>query len=383
MPGYLKKNNADILSQALRKISLSSSISATNPGSVARAITEAITTELGDMYDILDYNLNQNILSTATGAALDLFGSLYGVTRKTINDLAIIDKKLGAFIFFTQTPAPFDIKIPSGTNVYTDATTYIGRTFSYKTQEETTILMGRKVAYTGLIPNFSDSVFTAAPNSLILHDFASPPGATVFCTNPKTISQLINYEEDDSYRARIIKQIRVNASGTVQAVRFAALSVAGVRDISIGQTPYGMGSFEAIVVPERNVNTKQVSSQVTAAMESVRPLGTRMFVRLPTTKPVDISVDLIIPMAGNNQITENAIQRANVGIVRYLNSLMPGEQLVYNRLISTILESTSIIKDVIVKRFSINGSELTRRNYKPAYDEQIIPGDIVVGVALS
>jgi uncharacterized phage protein gp47/JayE len=231
MPAYIKKSSSDILAQALRKVTSNTPITSVSPGSVARAITEAITTELGDLYDILDYNLNQNILSTATGSALDLFGSLYNVQRKTVNDLAAVDKSLGAFVFYTNNPAPFDIVIPAGTNVFTDSTTHIGQTFSYSTQGVTTILAGRTTAYAGLVPNFNDTVFTAGANTLILHDFQSPAGITVYCNNPKSISQLVSFETDDSYRARIIKSIRVATGGTLEAVRFAALGVAGVRDV--------------------------------------------------------------------------------------------------------------------------------------------------------
>lgn len=383
MPAYIKRNSADILAQALRKVTNNTPISSVSPGSIARALTESITSELGDLYDIMDYNLNQNILSTATGSALDLFGSLYNVKRKSVNDLASVDKTLGAFIFFVSNPAPYDIVIPAGVNVYTDSTTFIGQTFSYSIESSVTILSGRTVAYAGLVPNFNDSVFTAGANTLVVHDFTSPPGVTVYCNNPKSISQLVSYEDDDAYRTRIIKNIRVATGGTLEAVRFAALGVAGVRDVSIGQAPYGMGSFEAIVIAERNNNPNQVLTEATVAMEAVRPLGSRMFSRRPTLLALDLNIDLIMPLAGNNQITENSIKRASVGIVRYLNSLLPGDQIVYNRLISIILDSSDYVKDVIVKKYSVNGTEIIRRNYKPAYDEQLTPGDINIGIALS
>lgn len=381
MPAYIKKNASDILGQALRKITTNTSISSVSPGSVARALTESITTELGDLYDVMDFNLNQNILSTATGSALDLFGSLYNVKRKTLNDLATIDKSLGAFFFYINSPVASDIKIPSGVNVYTDASSYIGRTFSYATESAVTIPAGRTVAYAGLVPNFTDSVFTAGANTLTVHDFTSPPGITVLCNNPKSVSQLTSFEDDDSYRARIIKNIRVTTGGTIEAVRFAALGVSGVRDVSIGQAPYGMGSFEALVVVERTNNPTQVLADATAAMEAVRPLGTRMFTRRPTLLAADMTIDLIMPFAGNNQVSENAIKRASVGVIRYLNSLLPGDPIVYNRLISIILDSSNLIKDVVIKTYSVNGKELIRRNYKPAYDEQITPGNINIGIA--
>ena len=381
MPAYIKKSQADVLAQALRKITTNTRLSSVGPGSVVRAITEAVTTEIGDLYDILDFNLSQNVLSTATGTALDLFGSIYNVKRKTVNDLASVDKVMGAFMFYIPSPVAFDITIPTGTNVYTDPNTYIGRTFSYRTDTPVTILAGRTVAYAGLAPNFSDSVFTAGANTLTVHNFNSPSGVTVYCNNPKEISQLTSYEDDNSYRARIIKNIRVISGGSLESIRFAALSVAGVRDVSIAQAPYGMGSFEAIVVVEKNANANQVLKDATSAMDSVRPIGTRMFTRRPTLLPVDMEVNIIMPLAGTNQLTENTLRRAEIGIVRYLNSLLPGEPLVYNRLVATILDASNLIKDVVFKKYSVNGTEIVRRNFKPSYDQQISPGEIKIGLA--
>jgi len=381
MPAYFKKSTPEILGQALRKVQNNTPISSVSPGSVARALTEAITTEIGDLYDIMDYNLNQNLLSTATGSALDMFGVLYNVTRKTISDLATVDKILGSFMFYVLAPAPFDINIPAGTNIYTDTTSFIGQRFSYSLDSAITIAVGQTRAYGSLRPNFTDTVFTAGPSTLIVHDFASPNGVPVFCTNPKSISQLVSFENDDAYRARIIKNLRVISAGTVEAVRYAALSVSGVRDVSIKQSPYGMGSFEAIIVPETTGNASNTYSNAVASMEAVRPVGVRMFTRRPENIALDLEINLIMPITTQGQLTDTAIKRASVGILRYINGLMPGSPVVYNRLISIIIDSSPTVKDVIVKSYSINGAQLLRRNYKPAYDEQIVAGDISIGIA--
>lgn len=381
MPAYLKKSPGDILNEILQKLITNTPFTSTSPGSLIRAFSEAISTELGDIYDIMDFNLNQQLVSTATGSALDNLGSLYNVTRKTVNNLAAVDKSLGAFIFFLKTAVAFDVKISKGTNVYTDATSYVGRRFSYHTDADVTIAAGRTRAYAGLIPNFNDTVFTAGPNTLTLHDFPSSPNALVYSTNPKEIAQQLTYETDDDFRLRIIKNVRVASGGTIEAVRYSGLSVTGVRDLRIRQTPYGMGSFEVIVVPEQNGNQDQIMAQVSTAIESVRPLGCRVYLKAPTTRPVDVSVDLIMVGVNSAAVSDSAIKRATVGIQRYLNTLLPGNALVYNRLISIVIDSSEMTKDVIVKKLSVNGVEIMRRNYQPPEDEQLVPGNITVGLA--
>ena len=101
-----------------------------------------------------------------------------------------------------------------------------------------------------------------------------------------------------------------------------------------------------------------------------------MYTKLPSTVSVDIRVDLIMPGASITSIAQQATRRAEVGIQRYINSLLPGSPKVYNKMIAIILDSSDIIKDVIVKSYSVNGQEILRRNYQPAVDEQVIPGEI-------
>jgi uncharacterized phage protein gp47/JayE len=383
MPAYMRKNTGEILNEALKMVQTQTPITSMSPGSMARALVECITTQLGDFYDIMDYNLNQNLLSTASGSALDMFGALYNLPRKAVNEAAVIDKQLGAFYFYLDNPVLFDITIPSGTNVYANATSHTGRRHSYSTVETVIIIGGRTRAFAGLTPNFSDTVFTAGPNTLTLHDFPTTNNIVVKCTNPKEISQLVAFETDDAYRLRLMKNIRVAAGGTSEAIRFAVLGVSGVRDLRIRQAPYGMGSLEVVVVPEQNGNVRQIMDNVNVAVASVRPIGSRVYVRSPETIGVDISVNLIMPGAGITVVSETAIKRAQVGILRYLNSLLPGQSLVYNRLISIIIDSSEVVKDVIVKSLTVNGVEIMRRNYKPDDDQQLIPGNITVQVATS
>lgn len=384
MPAYLKRTKTEMLREALQKLRNQTSITATGAGSVARALVESITSELGDMYDILDFNTSQTLVTTATGSALDALGELYGIRRNTVNELAVIDKRLGSFQFYLSNSLGSDLTIPKGTNIYTNATSYIGKTFSYSTAEEVTIPAGRIRAYVSIKPNFIDSVYSAGPNTLTIHDMTSPIGATLFCTNPKSISPQPGLETDENYRLRIMKGIRVASSGTLEAVRFAGLGIQGVRDIKIRQAPYGMGSFEAIIVPESsNSSTNSILNDAQAAMDAVRPIGVRMYIKSPSRVPVNLQVQLVVPAVSTNTVQNTAPNRAQVGIRRYLNSLLPGDPIIFNRLIQIILDSSELVRDVVIQSFQIGGAEVLRRNYQPADDEQLIVGDIIVTIASS
>lgn len=376
---FIIKNRNDILLQALRKVERNTSLTASGPGSIVRALTEVITTELADFYDVLDFNVQLQLISTAQGRALDLMGSLYNVARKTLTQIATIDKELGSFYFYVDSPAPSTITIPAGAIVQTDSDTYIGETFSYQTTEVATIPTGRTRVWASIRPLYADSIFTAGINTLTIHDVDEglPLGVLLKCTNPKSISPQTGYEDDDSYRARIIKSVRTAAGGTAEAVRFAALAIPGVRDIIIQNAPYGLGSFQVLVALEQGTISETVVQQVRQELELVRPLGSRMFLREPELLSVDLKLSILFK--DNINIDKQSVsRRAKVGVLRYLNTLSIGSTLIYPVLLQFILESSDAILDVSVVEFKANGEELLRRNFVPQADQQLVPGSIEV-----
>lgn len=375
---YARKRRAEILREALWRLEKDTPITATSPGSVARAFTEAISEQLGDMYDALEYNLAQSVISTAAGRSLDLLGELYGLRRRTLSDMAAVDARLGAFYFYIDTPYGSDIVIPSGTRVYTGIDSFIGRQLAFETTAEATIQAGRLKVFASIRPSFSDGMFSAAANTLTTHNFTSPPSTTVKCINPKAIAPQPGYESDQNFRVRIVKAIRVASSGTADAVRFAALNVNGVRDVKIRQAPYGMGTFEALIIAENPSAAVGVYAAARASMDLVRPVGVRMLVKEPSTILLDISASIVL---GSSSVEDNITDMVRVSVMRYINSLLPGDTLVYNRLIQAIMDTSSSIQDVRISRFAPRGIETIRRNYVVQDDEQVIPGNITIQIA--
>lgn len=379
---YFLQSTNDILTDALNKITATTPITATSPGSVVRAFTEAISAELGNLYSILDFNLQQFNLSTASGRSLDLIGAMFNINRKTVADLVTIDAALGAFYFYIDTPYSQTITIPQGTQVFTDSTTFIGQQFVYATTEDTTIPIGRTKAYASIVPRFSTSVFTAGIGTLTVMDpnYVQPAGTTVKCNNAKPIQSQVGYETDDSYRFRIQQQVRTAAGGTLDAVRLAGLNVSGVRDITMIDNSYGLGSFTALIVTEDNLINGTTVVNATTAMNAVKPAGVRMYVQQPNLLPVDVSCSIVIAQSANvNQTTiTNEVQ---VAIIRFLNTPLVGTTLVFNELVQAILNADEAIQDVTITNLAVNGTQVLYKNYVPANDEQLIPGAVSVSVA--
>lgn len=379
---FLTKSSDEVLANALAKVQAASNISSTSPGSVARALIEAVTSEIGDLYTVVDFNMSRTMLSTASGRMLDLIGSLYNVQRKTLTDLAAIDRSIGAFYFYIDAPYISDITIPIGTLVYTSLDDRVGRTYTYSTTEETSIPAGRLKAYASIRPMYNDAVFTAGPNTLTVIDptYTQPIGTTVKATNPKAIEAQAGLEDDENYRLRIAKAIRTATGGTLDAVRLVGLGVGGVRDITVREAPYGLGSMEALVVAEDNTLAGSVILAAANAMNTVRPVGVRMFVRQPELVGLTVHASIVIK-TGISADPDNISRRTQNGIIRYLNTLLIGTPLIYNQLIQAIMDATDVVSDVTITTLTANGVEVLRKNYTPESDQQIVPGEVLVSIA--
>lgn len=382
MPLYIRKEKADIIRHALEKLEQQTPIKAIGPGSVARAFTEAIASELNDMYDALDFNIAQSVISTANGSALDKLGELYGVTRRRLGDTATTEAQVGRFAFFLESVHTSDITIPRGTRVYTDASSFIGRQMSFETTAPVTIPTGRIRVFAPIKPVFADSVFTAGVGTLTVHDFTSPPGVIVRCTNEKPIQPQPGFESDNNFRIRIMKSVRVAASGTAEAMRFAALGVPGVRDVKIRQSQFGLGSVEVLVTPEEKSIKVSTMDEVSRRIQEVRPVGIRVRITEPTRIAVDVGVTIHMRDQGSTAANERLAKSVKVGILRYLNSLNTGEKLVYNRLLQTILNTSRDIRDAQITRYAPNAVEVLRRNYEPEPNELLIPGNITIAFSV-
>lgn len=374
---YANKDRNAILRDALQKLQTTTPITAIGPGSVARALAESVTNEIGDFYSAMDFNTAMGYVSTAQGRALDLIGELYNVRRKQLGEIATLDESVGSFYFYVDTPHTADIIIPAGTVVSTEDFGPLGEQYTYQIIREAVLPAGRTRVYVSIRPTFSDSVFTAGKNTITRHNITPPEGVELKATNPKAIQQQPGFESDENYRTRITNAVRTSAGGTLTAVRFAGLSVDGVRDIRVRNTPYGLGSAEALVTPEDRRTAVSVVARVIDELERVRPAGVRLFIREPDYAPCAVRATIII-REGLNVTPEGTARRAENLVLRFLNGLLPGEKLIYSQLVQAILDSSDVIQDTVVTSLRVNGVELLRRNFTPEDDVQIVPGEIQV-----
>jgi len=376
---YGVKNKSEILMSVLNSLEKNAGITAVYPGSIARAFAEAFSSELSDLYESLRFTVSQTNLTTASGKNLDMIGALYGIARKSVTVPVSTERQSFNMQFFIEKPHSSDIYIPQGTLVYNDVSNYVMKQYSFKLAADVIIAKGSTRVYGRVEPNFNDNAYVAPVNSLTRHNFIAPATVVVFCTNPKEVYSNTSSESDENYRRRILASMKTRSPGTVESVRFAALSVKGVRDVRIREASYGIGSCDIIVVPEVSSVLKSLPESIFTAISNVKPVGVKFNVRIAEKINVNLSATITIP-AGNSEAIIAAIKnQAAMFVKRYLNSLSIGDAVSLSQIEQQIKLSSDLIRGVTFSSFNADGKELPLKDYQPTkVTEYIAAGNVTL-----
>jgi len=379
MPILNTKTKEQMLINALDSLQKNAGISSISPGSIARAFAEAITTEIADLYSSFKISVEQSSLALASGKNLDAIGELYNVSRRSIADELITDRITSNIQFYLTSPYSSDITIPSGTLVYNNVDNFNDIQYAYELSGSVLIQSGATSVYGAVKAKYENTGITAARDTLVKHNFIAPPGAVVFCTNPKEVYAAINAEADDNYRKRIVSAIRGSSSGTAESIRFAALSVKGVKDVKIKEGSYGIGSCDLLIVPESPSSLGNIPEIVYTAVSGAKPLGIRINTRVAIKKSVDVSVTLTLKQGTSSQAATAIEMQARIFLIRYLNSLTIGSSISVQEMESQAKYASDFIVGVTVNNLSVDKKSVPNVNYRLSDDKSYM-GAGAVGV---
>lgn len=360
MPIVYSKTKTEILGRMMQALESNAGITATYPGSIARAFAESVAVEVGDLYDALKFAINQTSIATASGKSLDLIGELYGVRRSSITPEAEQERASYNIEFYISAPTSSDITIPQDTLIFNDVTEFAERQYQYKLVGSSTIVAGTTKAYGRIQPTFTSQDFTAAKNSLTRHNFVSTDGTIVYCSNPKEVYSMPGMEGDDNYRRRISMSIKERSYGTAESLRLNALAVPGVRDVRIRESSYGLGSCDIIVVPDsQSVDPLFVQSLV-ENLSGRKPVGIKLNIRIADRVPISVVANIVLPQ-GLSATAITAIEtQANTFIKKYLNSFTIGGTLSFSEIEMAIRSSSDFIRSVNLLSVTARGQEVPK-----------------------
>lgn len=379
MPIVYSKTKSEILGKMLMSLEKNAGITATYPGSIARAFAEAVSVEIGDLYEALKFSVDQTSIATASGRALDMIGELYGVRRRPISPELEQERSSYNIEFYISFPSSSNIVIPKDTLVYNDVTEFSSRQYQYKLQDSTTIVAGTTRAFGRVAPAFTSGDFTAAKNTLTKHNFTTVDGSVVFCNNTKEIFALPGMESDDSFRRRITFSIKEKSYGTAESLRLNALAVPGVRDVRIRESSYGMGSCDIIVVPEGQTISSSFAQSIVDALIPKKPVGIRLNVRVAERIPISVSLSIVLPENMPQQAANSITEQVTIFVKRYLNSMTIGSTISMSDIESQVRYSSDLIRSVNILSATVRGQELPKTTFSLNTErEYMVAGNVSV-----
>jgi uncharacterized phage protein gp47/JayE len=393
---FLKKTADDILAAALQRITRDTDITVVGPGGMARTFFEISARELENDFALLDANIQQMFLSTAGGEGLELIGNIFGIERKTVagtlmanvsNVMFYLSDKQKNQKGLASAPAPVAFTIPAGTSISTAPMSNQRVPTVWKTVTPTLIKEGEYMAFADVVPvrTMGD---TTPKGSLIYHDFdqLSVPqlsdGTQLYVQvyNRADVEVKTSYESDTNYRYRIRYALRTMAAGNATAIRLSALSVSGVRDVSVIPLAQGVGTVKVVIVVEKPGTPEGDTAFIEASnrVAEAKSAGDLVFIRRPNELPVDLSLYLYY---NQNASTGSVANMAENAAIRCINRLSAGEPLSVNKLIHDVMSvSPDIAEAVIVPGVGlmINGAYQPISSYTVSDEDQLYASTVTI-----
>lgn len=371
------KSKEQMLISTLNALQKNAGVSSVSPGSIARAFAEAIHSEINDLYNSFKVSIEQSNLSTASGVNLDMIGTLYNVQRRTIASELVPERVTANIEFFLNTTHSSTVIIPKGTLVYNDTAAFSSTQYQYELNSDVVITVGNTRAYGSVKAKFPDNSVTASRNTLVKHNYISPPGIIIFCNNPKEVYSSLNSESDDNYRRRIISGIRGSASGTAESVRFAVLSVKGVKDVKIREASLGIGTCDIVVVPETQSGTSMMSQLVYEKIRAIKPVGINMNLRIATKKLVDVSATLTLREGTTAALSAAVQNQAKIFLNRYLNSMTIGDSISIGEIERQMKLSSELVVSVTVGNLKVDNKNIPNKDYRLSDDRSYMAAGVL------
>jgi uncharacterized phage protein gp47/JayE len=379
------RTSDQILNSALDRLVRETDVSVTSPGTVARTFFEIISEEMSYNYRIMDANLSQMFVSTAGGDALDRLGTLFDVTRRSVQTST--DGNEGRVYFYLNSdpahiPGTSDISatgtivIPAGTLLSTDNIGNTTNPTTLKTTSSVTLDSGESMVYVSVVP-VTSMVNTIGAGSLTRHNVAGVDNLYVY--NRADLELVENAESDENYRYRISTAIHGAAKGNVLALRLAGLGSAGVRNCMVMPMAFGVGTVKVVITMEDPAATSAVADYSNAAMEVMRFASAGDLITCMRPSETLVSIDGYLMGDGIDSKIRDA---AAASVVRYISSLSMGDALVPNRILHEIMSVSPKIRDFAIMDggFALRGTSSVFARTDAKDDEQFYTtsNDIVI-----
>ena len=233
------------------------------------------------------------------------------------------------------------------------------------------------VGQTSITATAQALVIGSASNVLAgqLNQFSSSSYGLTGVTNLASIESGTDSESDAAYRQRFILYINSLSKGTYQAILEACLSTYDEFTYTLlaNTTPWDATVYGFFTVIANNPGQVVSSGQLlnlTAAVNAIRAFTIAFEVVAPTIVKPAIAAN--ISVSGSQYLTASETA-AQIAVIGYVNSLLPGQKLYLTDIIDVIINSSSYITSVQFSSVTIRGTQV---DYTPADQFHIVQADL-------
>jgi uncharacterized phage protein gp47/JayE len=344
-------------------------------GSVLRAVFEANASVALWLQWLILQVLRTTRAATSTGADLDSWMADFGLSRLPASAAT------GIVTFARFTPSvPASIPVGAAVKSADGALSFVvvaDTTLSTWQLSSNTYLLPSGVASIDLPVSCtqSGSVGNVLANTLTVVASSLPAVDTV--TNAAAFTNGQTSETDEAYRTRFQNYLLGLSRATPTAIRSAIAAIQQGLNVAILENTGAdggskTGSFLILVDDGTGVPSTSLLSNVAAAVDNTRPIGTEFYVQAPQV--LTVSVHLVVLVA--TVLTDTALQTSiATSITDYLNSLPIGSIAYATRIAQCAYSvSTQVLN---VSNITLNG---TFADVAPAANTVIKSGQVTVTI---
>ncbi len=348
---FKKRGYSKIVEAILEDLSTNSQVTDTNIGSVSRTLVESVSREISGLYDQMELAYNAGFIDTASGKSLDMIVAILGLKRKSAQYAT------GSVTFSRRNPSE-NVRVLRGTRISTAGSDPTHAKL-FETARTVELAQGEnevEAPIKALIPGEAGMTDFETISVLEVPIIGIDK---VMNKKPTTIGT--KRESDDEFRRRARSYIRATGKATSETLRSAIMDIPGVRRVTINEMPNEIPGEVDIIIDGLDLSCEDTKDhkKVRAAIETVRPAG--IHVDIQPTESVRLDIRLYVKLneaLRAEEELEGLTTNVKAIVTNYIRSLDIGEDLVRNKIISTLFKIPDIynIDNLIIstRRFDPN-----------------------------
>jgi uncharacterized phage protein gp47/JayE len=302
------------------------------PGSVLRAIVEAIAGVVLWLQGLIVYVLTLTRFATSVGSDADSWAADFSFTRLAAVP-ATGQVTFTRFTTTTQSVIPFGLVLQSADGTQTFTVDNDPSNPAYNAG-----LGGFVMAPTVATLNVNVTASTPGSSGNVLANTITSMGQGVpgvdTVTNSSAFTNGVNAESDAAFRARFVLYIAALSKATKAAIESAIEDVQQGLQYTITEdtdynSTYDLGFFYVVIDDGSGTPSTDLQNAVASAIEQVRALGIRFAVFAPVVTTVNVSMTITEATELDHATVVAAVGAA---LTSFINDLGLGNGLPYNQL---------------------------------------------------